>query len=65
VLDLDAREARFFAIPYDVDACRAALRRVGLSEHSCHLRPSVPRAAARAVRRRLDGVHRRATRSWR
>ena len=49
VLDLDAREARFFAIPFDVDACRAALRRVGLSPRSCHLRPSLPRAAARAV----------------
>lgn len=52
VLDLGAREARFFAIPYDVAACRAALRDVGLSPRSCHLRPSVPRAAARAVRTR-------------
>jgi len=50
VLDLDARKARFVAIPYDVGACRSALRRVGLSPRSCHLRPSVPRAAARAVR---------------
>jgi predicted phosphodiesterase len=50
VLDLDAREARFFAIPFDIDACRDALRRVGLSPRSCHLRPSLPRAAARAVR---------------
>ena len=50
VLDLDAREARFFAIPYDVRACRSALRRVGLSPRSCHLRPSLPRAAVRAVR---------------
>jgi predicted phosphodiesterase len=61
VLDLDAREARFFAIPYDIDACRAALRRVGLSTRSCHLRPSLPRAAARAVsasaRRRLEAPH--------
>jgi predicted phosphodiesterase len=50
VLDLDAREARFFAIPFDIDACRDALRRVGLSPRSCHLRPSLPHAAARAVR---------------
>lgn len=50
ILDLDAREVRFAAIPYDVGACRDALRRVGLSPQSCHLRPSVPRAAARAMR---------------
>jgi predicted phosphodiesterase len=50
VLDLDARRVEFFAIPYDIGACRAALRRVGLSPRSSHLRPSVPRAAARAVR---------------
>jgi predicted phosphodiesterase len=50
VLDLDARRARFFAIPYDIGACRAALRRVGLSPRSCHLRPSLPRAALRALR---------------
>jgi predicted phosphodiesterase len=52
VLDLDTREARFFAIPYDVTACRAALRRVGLSPRSCHLRPSPARAAIRAWRER-------------
>jgi predicted phosphodiesterase len=50
VLDLDAREARFFAIRYDIDACRAALRGVGLSSRSCHLPPSLPLAAIRAVR---------------
>lgn len=50
VLDLAAREARFFAIRYDVDACRAALRSVGLSPRSCHLRPSLPLAAVRAAR---------------
>jgi predicted phosphodiesterase len=52
VLDLEARQARFFAIPYDVGACRSALRRVGLSPRSCHLRPSLPRAALRALRER-------------
>jgi predicted phosphodiesterase len=55
VLDLDAREARFSAIPYDVDACRAALRRAGLSPRSCWLPPSLPRAAARAVRSAARG----------
>lgn len=50
VLDLDAGEVRFFAIPYDIRACRRALRRVGLSPRSSHLRPSVPRAAARTLR---------------
>jgi predicted phosphodiesterase len=50
VLDLDLREARFFAIRYDVDACRAALRGVGLSPRSCHLPPALPLAAIRAVR---------------
>jgi predicted phosphodiesterase len=55
VLDLDGREARFSAIPYDVDACRAALRRAGLSPRSCWLRPTLPRAAARAVRSAARG----------
>ena len=50
VLDVDARRVEFFAIPFDIGACRAALRRVGLSPRSSHLRPSVPRAAVRAVR---------------
>jgi predicted phosphodiesterase len=50
VLDLAARELGFYAIPYDIQACQAALSRVGLSRRSCHLRPSLPRALARAVR---------------
>jgi predicted phosphodiesterase len=50
VIDLEAERASFTAIRYDVDACRTALRRAGLSERSCHLRPSAPRAGARAVR---------------
>jgi predicted phosphodiesterase len=62
VLDLDARRVEFFTIQYDIRACRAALRRVGLSPRSSHLRPSVPRAAARAVRasvrRRRASLHR-------
>jgi predicted phosphodiesterase len=55
VLDVDPREVRFFAIPYDVGACRAALRRVRLSPRSCHLRPSLPRAAVRAMRESAPG----------
>jgi predicted phosphodiesterase len=40
MLDLETQRATFFAIPYDLDQCRAALRRVGLSPGSCHIRPS-------------------------
>ena len=53
VLDLEAGEARFGAVRYDTRGCRRALLRAGLSPRSCHLRPSLPRAAARAVRRRV------------
>lgn len=52
VLDLDAGEARFLAVSYDVDACRRDLLRAGLSPRSCHLRPS-PVAAVRGVGRRV------------
>jgi predicted phosphodiesterase len=55
VLDLDGRKAHFSAIPYDVDACRAALRHAGLPPRSYHLRPSLPRAAARAARSAARG----------
>jgi predicted phosphodiesterase len=63
VLDVDAWLVQFFAIPYDIGACRSALLRVGLSPESCHLPPSVPLAAARAVRasvRRRRAAARRA-----
>jgi predicted phosphodiesterase len=50
VLDLDAGRVEFSAVPFDIGGCRAALRRVGLSPRSSHLRPSVPRAAVRAMR---------------
>ena len=53
VLDLDERAARFGAVAYDVDGARAALERAGLSPRSVHLRPSIPRAAARSVRLRM------------
>jgi predicted phosphodiesterase len=56
VLDLEQARATFFAIPYEIDHCRAALRRSGLSPRSYHLRPSplgAGRRALRAVTRRL------------
>jgi predicted phosphodiesterase len=37
VLDLEARVASFHAVPYDVDACRHALRDRGLPPESCHV----------------------------
>lgn len=53
VLDLDAERVSFEALRYDTHACRAALVAAGLPPRSCHLRPPVPRALARAVRRRV------------
>jgi predicted phosphodiesterase len=49
VLDLERGEASFRSTSYDVEGCRAALRREGLPIQSCHRRPG--RAAG--VRRRL------------
>jgi predicted phosphodiesterase len=54
LLDTERRRARFMAIPYDVDGCRDALERAGLSLRSCHLRPSPMRAAVRRVRRLIQ-----------
>jgi predicted phosphodiesterase len=55
VLDLDARTARFCAVPYDVAACRAALRERGLPPEACHMPPSpwgeLTGRAKRGVRR--------------
>jgi diadenosine tetraphosphatase ApaH/serine/threonine PP2A family protein phosphatase len=56
VLDTVARTAAFHAVPYDVAACRAALRKRGLPEHACHLPPSRWRDAASAVRRRVRRI---------
>jgi len=59
VLDLERREVAFHALPYDVRACRAELRRQGLPLRSCHLRPRPWRGAARRVlgaASRLRGV---------
>ena len=48
LLDTERRTATFEAVEYDTGACRAALRRHGLSERSYHLRPT-----ARGTIRRL------------
>ena len=50
VLDLDSHIIELDEVSYDVAACRRALRHVGLSPHSCHLRPSPVGAARRALR---------------
>jgi predicted phosphodiesterase len=49
VLDTEARTAAFHALPYDVAACREALRERGLPPTSCHLPRSRWRDAASAV----------------
>jgi predicted phosphodiesterase len=53
VLDTAARTAAFHTVPYDVAACRAALRERGLPPGACHLPPSRWRDATSAVRRRV------------
>jgi len=53
VLDTEARTAAFHALPYDIAACREALRERGLPPNACHLPPSRWRDAASAVRRRV------------
>jgi predicted phosphodiesterase len=51
VLDATRELATFFAIPYELDQCRTALRRAGLSPRSCHVRPSPLGAGRRALRK--------------
>jgi predicted phosphodiesterase len=60
LLDLDAGQATFLALPYDISGCRAALVRAGLPARSYHLRPSPLGAARRVVRgvRRRVSAHR-------
>jgi predicted phosphodiesterase len=50
VLDLDSATAVFIDVPYDLRACRRALRHAGLARRSYHLRPSLLRASARGLR---------------
>ena len=54
VLDLEAGEALFRRVAYDIEACREDLRRIGLPTEACHRRPvhsSLPRRVARRVKR--------------
>lgn len=63
VLDPAMREARFVAVPYDVERALAALRARGLDERAIHLPPApVWRRAGRRVRR---SARRRAARAAR
>ncbi len=41
VLDTERRRATFYAVPYDLQGCRLALREQGLPVDSCHLPPSL------------------------
>jgi predicted phosphodiesterase len=51
LLDLEQRRATFYALRYDVAACREALVRRGLPAAAYHLRPSPRRALVRRARR--------------
>lgn len=53
VLDTGRNDVSFVGVPYDVERTRADLRRLGLPDGGPHLRPSLPRAAARALRARI------------
>jgi predicted phosphodiesterase len=61
VLDTGARTAAFHALPYDMAACREALRDRGLPPNACHLAPSRWRSAATAVGRRVRRMRAAAT----
>ncbi|MDP9293366.1 MAG: metallophosphoesterase family protein [Actinomycetota bacterium] len=56
VLDLAARVATFHALPYDVAACRQALRERGLPPASCHVPRSRWADVADVVKRRVRRV---------
>lgn len=53
ILDLERREATFYAVPYDEARCREALVRAGLPADAYHLRPKRLRLLRRVVRRAL------------
>jgi predicted phosphodiesterase len=57
LLDLERQLATFYAVPYNVERCRRALRCQGLPPNSCHLPPSRLAGWSAPVRR----VVRRAT----
>lgn len=51
LLDLDASTATFFSQPYDIRACRLALKRAGRPANSCHLMPTLLQRCAGRVKR--------------
>ena len=53
LLDFAAGEASFFAVNYDLGACKRALVRAGLPPDACHLRPSPKRRLRRIMRRNV------------
>lgn len=55
ILDLERSTVAFHVLRYDTNACRAELRRQGLSENACHL---PPRPLRRLVGRALARVRR-------
>ena len=59
LVDLDQDEVRFFAEPYDVKGCRAALRANGLSRDSIHVRRGSGATLARRARTLLGMVRER------
>jgi predicted phosphodiesterase len=60
VLDLREQTVAFHADPYDVGACRRALRSAGLPRETVHLSPTLAGRAARRLRRAAaKGVRRR------
>jgi predicted phosphodiesterase len=63
VLDADRHEATFYAVRFDVRACRRALRERGLPTYSHQLRPSIVRRAAGRLRRAARQVRRRLSRA--
>jgi hypothetical protein len=59
LLDLEQRQARFFAEPYDVAGTLDALRRHGLPRSCIHIRPGRLWAVPRRVRTLLRYARRR------
>ncbi len=59
VLDMASGQVAFSSVRYDLQACRADLRRHGLPEGSCHRPPPLASLARRAVRSGLTRLLKR------
>jgi diadenosine tetraphosphatase ApaH/serine/threonine PP2A family protein phosphatase len=59
LLDLEQRQACFFAEPYDLDGALDALRRQGLPRSCIHVQPGRLRAVSRGARTLLRYARRR------